>query len=402
MYKKTRLLTEEQLERRRECDRRRHAAWSAEQHENNKEYHRQYYLKHRIEIVFTQEEREAIKENQRQEGKYMDEIGKQCEEFIRDLLLSTNRFLDVEILGYMNGSADLQILLRSNEVRYIQIKRLTRSGAKYPNQYQSRPVNQYEDNMLVVLVNIENEKYVIGHAKDFKNGAKSTLCITLNCSRSKYVSNICKNLDDLVSRMIDMIPASSCINHLSKSNQKEFDMRSRLEEYCRNNNLEYKNNVTNNNTIDCYINGRSCQLKFRSSPNVSSRSICYKIGVHKYGGRLNGVRQYIPYSKDDFDYFIVEVGYHIGQFCCIEMSKLIRYDIIKSINQPGTKSISLCPPDYTKPHRFLSDWNTIVSKLTYIPMDDRAIMTEQQIRLLNEVVCLDEEEEPIVKRQRIS
>ena len=92
--------------------------------------------------------------------------------------------------------------------------------------------------------------------------------------------------------------------------------------------------------------------------------------MHKISGHLNTKQLEVPYTIDDFDYMVVELGGVVGDeskyknnFCILPKSILIEQRILKSDTCPGKYSFCVCPPDYKRSHWSKSFWNVIPKAL---------------------------------------
>ena len=140
-------------------------------------------------------------------------------------------------------------------------------------------------------------------------------------------------------------------------------MLARLEQFCIDKNLTFRRHTTSGDTIDCFINNAAIQTKFCSLNVVNGCT--YLINTSKGATTIDGCRRTQSYHVNDpFKFLIVEIGgtrespsKYIGQFCILPKDELVSRNILASLEYRGKKGISICPPDYIKPHWSKTHWN---------------------------------------------
>jgi hypothetical protein len=134
----------------------------------------------------------------------------------------------------------------------------------------------------------------------------------------------------------------------------------RLESACKGQNMSFRRNDTNSDTIDLFINDIPGQAKYCGTSNTT-----FSVTTAKSAGILNGKQVFRPYAASDpFEFLIVEVGgrkdhidkYH-GSFCIIPKSALIIKEILPSPTTCGRVCTGVCAPDYHKDHWTKQYWN---------------------------------------------
>ena len=287
-------------------------------------------------------------------------IGDKNEEFINNLLLKTHKFKNVEIIGNNGSNSDIIITNIDNTNNYVQVKTLTKNTFKEETYYFTND-HVYPETMLIIMTNSEHTHFALDFAGNIK---VKRLSLVYNYQKSKYKNIMFKDINIFVSTLLELIPKSCNFDSISDSNNKELISLLRLKQFCLNNNIEYKRNVTNGNTIDCYINNLRCQHKFVSKNETSQ--LTYNISSTKSCGRLNGKKITRNYEENDFDIMIVEVGgindypnKYEGNFCIISKNVLIEQQILKTETCIGKKGFCISPPDYIKNHWSKKYWNNI-------------------------------------------
>lgn len=285
-------------------------------------------------------------------------IGDETEIYIVELLKNTGLFLNVERIGYTGDKADIIVTLSNNIMKSIQVKTLYKIKDEV---YSISNIIEYDPDMLIVMVNKERDRFALAFAKDLE---AVSIRLLFTVPTSKYRDLMYTEKDIFLDELIEAIPLSTNYEgpDLYYKMEKEYNSTLRLEKRCTEAKLDFKKNETNANTIDCFINNIPIQLKYKSL-SCEGRLI-FNVVCSKHSGTLNGSRLRVPYSTDDlFKYFIIELGgtkdnpekYH-GYFCVIPISELINQGALKSSECKGKMSISICPPDYPKPHWSKKFW----------------------------------------------
>ena len=288
-------------------------------------------------------------------------IGDETEDFITNLLLNTNNYENIETIGNIGGNSDIIITHLNHEINYIQIKSLTKNNFCKDTYFLTND-HVYPDNMLIIMLNKEKTRFALEFAGNIK---VKRLSLVYNYEKSKYKNIMFKNENDFTKKMLELIPQSCNFNTTYSSIEKEKLSLSRLNQFCINNNLIYKRNKTNGNTIDCFINNLAIQTKFVSIN--CDKQLTYNISSTKSCGKLNKKNIKRNYEENDFDMIVIEIGgtidnsdKYINNFCFIPKNILIEQNILKTKKLNGKKSFYICPPDYEKNHWSKKFWNKIL------------------------------------------
>ena len=293
-------------------------------------------------------------------------IGDATEINFYNLLVNCNKFQDVIRVGQMGGSADIIVSVNGIK-KSLQVKTLTKN--KTLKSYYMTNDAKYAENMLIIMADSTFSHFAIDFYKNIKV-KRLTLCF--DYSESKYKNIMFKNKDDLVKKIEELLPYSENYNVQSSSNNttKEINMLNRLEAYCQKNNMTYRRNDTNGDTIDCYVNDIPVQAKYSS---YTRGGVTYQVTLQKSAGSINNrvIRQ--NYSISDlFELLVVEVGSteneeekaYLNNFLFVPKQVLIEKKILcdKENNITGKKFIYVCPPNCESSHWTKQYWNKLPEK----------------------------------------
>jgi len=278
--------------------------------------------------------------------------GDNSEYFIANILRDTKLYKEIVQMGNISGNGDIMIRHHDDSINFIQIKTIS-----YKESYYSFNNNtKYPDDMLIVAVNRERDKFVLDF---YKNLNARTIALHYNNKNSKYKHIMYTSIQEFTKKLIELIPFSVTKNIMTEHRLKEFAMLERLSSFCEKNNLNFVRNTTDSNPIDGYINGLSFQAKYRSFQDANT----YCIDCKKYSGAINRKQIKKPYDENDFDLMIVELegtdGEFHNQFCIIPKSVLISVGILKTETCKGKTTFRVCKPDYNKNHWSKNYWNNL-------------------------------------------
>jgi len=283
-------------------------------------------------------------------------IGDATEEFVRDILADTGIYKAVNKVGDTGSGADIEVLHFDNSINFIQVKTIVTSKRSY---LTARNNIKYEDNMLMAFVNKERTVFSVAFYREVKDLLAVYFSLKPN---SKHSDKIYIEIEDFIAKLIELIPLSTTVNRMTDDQNKEYESLNRLKLFCENRGVSYERNTTNGDCVDGRVNGYTFQAKFSSFNG--SNTITYHLGIVKNAGILNGKRMNKPYAVGDFDFLIIEVGgtreepeKYKGNFCIIPQSALIEHGCLKSATCDGKVTMSVAPPDYTKPQWTNKFWN---------------------------------------------
>lgn len=302
----------------------------------------------------------ANKRRKMQENGYQAVFkGDATENFVAEMMQTYSNIEDVEIIGNLGGMFDITYKCKNDDiVRAIQVKTLSKTGN---DSWSVSIPRQYFEDTLMVFVNEERTRFGLIFYKDL-----DVTYLTLgfkNKKKGKYRFNKFDDLETFKRALYRRLNYSSIFNFsesVSSSILKEYYSMQRLQEKCIENSLIFKRNITNGNSVDCFINNSPAQCKYSS---LCGTSFC-RFTLAKSNGSL-GMQ---PYHKDDpIDYFIFETGdsstnekKYSGSFCIIPKDVLVENGYLKDDNNNGKTSISVCTPDYKLDHWSKQYWNKFI------------------------------------------
>ena len=323
--------------------------------------------------VHEKEDVDNHRKTERKDVKNYTKIGDEAEEYIVNLLTNLSIYKKVEKIGQLSGAADVQVTLQDDKIVYIQVKTMSRRDKKSGEVYNIHFTRKYPEDLLIIALNNDRTCFASTFWRDI-----NVQCLTLSftAKRSQY-KNIMFREDrkaEFINRLIGQIPFSTIENALSKNCQKEVECLARLEKFCKINNFTFERNLTNGNTVDCFINNHRIQVKYCSFNQNRIDNVNYNIPLKKAAGTLDGKKISKSYDEDDFDFLIVEVGgiksikdgvsfddpdFYKGNFFIISNVDLKEMGVLDSEGKLGKSGISICPPDSPKPHWSKKYWNNI-------------------------------------------
>jgi hypothetical protein len=287
-------------------------------------------------------------------------IGDESENYVMDLLKSMKCYEKIENIGNLSADADISVSF-NNITYYIQVKTMVTQGKDvYTIAYNPN----YPDNMLIVMINKDRNRFALQFAGDIKG----SICLTYTFENCKYKDIMYDDIDKFKSKLKELIPLSSTgMTLISKTVEKEYLSLQRFQSFCLKNNITYIRNPSNADSVDGTLNGIPFQAKYVSKNRTENS---YQINSYKSTGTLNGQPMRDSYKINDFKYIIIEVGGTIqekdiyqGNFCIIPHDELIKQGILSSDTCKGKKTFRICNPDYTKNHWCKKYWNKIPEEL---------------------------------------
>lgn len=296
------------------------------------------------------------KQKRQEQGHKSIEIGDQTEKYVANLMSDFKDIKDVEIVGNLGGMFDITYKCRDEDItRAVQVKTL--SPKKGDSWSVSIPTNYFPDT-LMIFVNVERTRFGLIFYKDID--VKFLTFGFKNKNTGKYRRNKFNNEEVFKNALHRRLHLSSHFDIATSTSEnvlKEFYSLQRLENKCKENEIQFARNITNGNTIDCFLNTIGVQCKFRST---STSSISCTFNISKSKGLGNSQPYHI---NDPIDYFVFEIGgtptdrekYH-GYFCIIPKNVLNEEGYLENEFEDGKKSITLCFPE-DKNHWTSPYWN---------------------------------------------
>lgn len=305
-------------------------------------------------------------ERNRETRKNSVKIGDQSEEYIVELLLGLGVYKNVEKLGHLGGNADIRVTFQNNSYTYLQVKTLSKKKTK--DSYESthgKNSKKYPDNMLMIYVNKERNRFASIFWKDIKENISLTLSFARNNSIYKNIMFKEENIQEFKKRLIDQIPLSTTEIYFSESTKKDLDSMEKVRIFCMEKGLEFKRNITNGDAVDAFINGHRIQVKYRAS----NGDFVVKVNLKKGSGFIKKKPIARCYDEDDFDFLIILIGNfgdeikgdenYKGKFCIIPSEELKKQKILRTEEHDGKITMYLYPPNTLIDHWTKPYWNNI-------------------------------------------
>lgn len=204
------------------------------------------------------------------------------------------------------------------------------------------------------MVNKEKERFCLQFAQDatrfnhfFKDKAKDT-----NESHYYDEETFITNLNKFVPKCVD-VRTITLAERYSRTALIEYHSWNRIKDWCKLNGFEFRPSDSAASVVDFTINGVKFQHKYTSRRHGQG----FHGKLHKSAGKNNKN----PYEVDDpIDYFLIECGGFLNEFCVISKQELIERGFIKTPTQNGRISITIfhtsCPTkgNFTKDAKY---WN---------------------------------------------
>jgi hypothetical protein len=282
-------------------------------------------------------------------------IGDRAEEYVVEMLRRGG--CQAEKVGHLsNPDIDVVTDIGDGHWRAVQVKTLAKD--KPANGYYITSRQNYKPNVLMILVSTDRQRFAL----------RFTHKLAQRCFTFGLAGNVDMFCDEgeCMGRVAEMLRSTLIVtdirDHLTGTQLIEYDSLERLATLCTAYDHIFTRNTTNSTTVDGFIDDTPIQCKYRNLSQGSS--VVFRITCHKSCGTIDGRRISQPYSiTDDFEYLVVELGGTLsepekyqGQFCIIPKDILVQEGILKTDTQPGRMAITICPPDYTKPHWSKTYW----------------------------------------------
>lgn len=291
--------------------------------------------------------KEALRIKCSERSKKNKEISDTTEKYIDDILKENKEVEFIERWDHTGNKFDtIYKLSHENCYRGLQTKTLGHQK-HHKNTYQFNKVSSYDDDTLIVAINIEDQVYVLLSYDSIKH-LGDTATFTFTGCHDKYMY---KNKQDFTKAFFEAIKNSTIIldnditNYFSKDAKMEYASFQKLEELCIKNGLKFERDLKSGDRTDCYINGKPIECK--SSDDISKD--LFHFHLDKYGGK--NVR--IPYNENDkIDFFIFNCisPEFKNDFYIIPKFVLVNNGYLTSNSNEGKNNISIVPFNYKRSH----------------------------------------------------
>lgn len=206
------------------------------------------------------------KELSKSNGYKTAEIGEKTERYTVDLFKSM--FPKVENIGHTKDICDILVDIGDGISRTVQVKTLSepRGVLLYSHMDAVRPnKTKYPANMLMVGININRNFYTA-----FLAGDVTVNAVDFNFNRggkSKYNKYRFTDIQDFKRELLRLVPLTGnyydIVNPVSSSTHMlENKMRNNLRVVCTEKGFMYRDNTTDYDEVDCFINDLAVQLKY--------------------------------------------------------------------------------------------------------------------------------------------
>ena len=221
-----------------------------------------------------------------------------------------------------NSKFDIYYILNNESVtRELQVKFMSKDNNR-KNGFIISDVTGYMDGMLMVCLNKSynrNKTVSVSTAKNPKSEFSKILLQWDNFSI--HLKNI------LYHGMIvtDELFKSS----MTTKSYTEYESIERFRLLCEKYHWNFNRNTDTASVTDLYIDGFKVQMKYTNRFIITTG--CNKVSLHKTGYK-NNIKSRVSYDKGDNDYYIIELGSHLGEFLILSEKLLLDKGFI-SVNK---------------------------------------------------------------------
>ena len=308
-------------------------------------------LQNHINGKFHNKTKEEIKEMRKDISINNLKIGDNHELFIFDLYneFTDTIFRNVKRIGHI-GSNKFDIIVEYKDEIYtrgVQIKSLYNNEIR--KCFDLKIPDIYDRQTLIIGVNVKCKIYSLIFVYELENENTRFLSFNPNTKketlyRKYFYTDINKFKKDLISKTKNSFIINDIRDHMPSECVIEYDSVERIKKKCLEMKLLWKENTTNSNEIDYFINDKKIQHKSSNSMNGTSS---YKFNLH----RKNGYKNTKPYSiLDDIDLFIFEIynDEYKNNFFIIPMYDMIDNGYISTDMCDGVESMYIPTKDKWK------------------------------------------------------
>jgi hypothetical protein len=272
------------------------------------------------------------------------EKGLTTELFMLDVLKNIDIIKSVK-KDHFNSKFDIFFKLSDGIKRGLQVKNLTK--IQDCDSFKMANLNKYSEGTLIVGVNQEH-KVGLAYLYSEKYNTKHAFFSKNKNSRGKY-ANLLKDWDEFIIDLTNLLSQATIITpeiyrlSLIDATYREYLSVKRFKLYCKNNNFTVQYKLDTYGNICLLINDFKVNLKF---------VLNHKLNCHFYETHTTKD----CYTQGDYDFYVVEIGLHLGEFFIVHESELIKYGIVSTDTQKGKTAIQIYPYDYQGKIRSKSAW----------------------------------------------
>ncbi len=298
-------------------------------------------------------------------GALCTKTGDQTEEYVENIMKTNLDITNIIRIGQTGNKFDIMYQMKDETYsRCLQVKTLGKAHSD--EQYGVGSRKPYDDDTLIVCVNVEQTRFCLYYFKDHpKLGMSITFSDTAYQNRPNVYLFTDKSL--FIWKLFEMIKHSTSLeksqlsDYLSDNGKKEYNMIEKLKLKLEPLNLNYQPMMTLNSSTDGFINNYRIQCKYSDNKKGNKYYVSFKKETSK--------TTYEPYGSTDFDFLICQISGN-DKFYVIPMEILIEKGYTRTETCEGIVALYLASPD-----DYVSDWT-----LNYIDRFD-LIMDKSLIQL---------------------
>lgn len=248
-----------------------------------------------------------------------------------------NLFRSLTRIGQRGNKFDI-IFEFKNELytRGIQVKSISYDNIR--KSYYFGVPDIYEPETLIVGINDKDNIYCLLYVYELQGSTRVNFYPESKkyTTHAKYFyTNKEKFKNDLIIKSKQSFIIDDIRKYFSKELLLEYESIERFKLKCQELGLEWKENNTNSNEIDFFVNNKKIQHKSSTS---SSDNNTYHFNLTK----SNGYKKVKPYSNmDQIDYFVFEIANkdYIGNFFIVPINDMIKNEYLKTDKCKGKTSL---------------------------------------------------------------
>jgi predicted nucleic acid-binding Zn-ribbon protein len=262
------------------------------------------------------------------------------EEYVCSFLDQCGRFEDVCWQANEDHGKDDARIRKDGRWHCLQIKTMR---CQAMGGYKCTIENTYDDNMLMILANKDDSKFVVCYYSDVKHLASGLSVYFGSKKAGKYDHLKCESEEEACAKVHALVKGSVIDTDVTE----RYSANTRLERESKDRfffavkALGFTVDAKDRLAVDCAVNSKTIQMKF--TQRLSSTG--------KYAVNLMRTTRHLAYSEDDgVDFFVFEIGAYKGQF-------LSTMGYISTPTQDGRRSITIPSPNYPSDDPLKIFWN---------------------------------------------
>ena len=239
----------------------------------------------------------------------------------------------------------------------------------------------YLNGMLMVCL---NKSYGVGltYLNEEKYNRNKTVCVSTTKNPKSEFSKILLSWCAFVIHLETVISQGTIItpevfkNSMTATSYLEYESIQRFKLLCNKYGWCFERNTNTASVTDVFVDGFKIQMKYTNQFVVTTGR--NRVSLPKTGYK-NNKKSLVSYSKNDNDYYIIELGSHLGEFLILSEQLLIEKGFISVDNQKALMDLT-CYKQYcvddkllTKNKHWTQHWisiNTLNDELGDIKLTD--------------------------------